>query len=212
MTSDTFRLDTAPLSRREIDDAALVAVRGFFTDPFFVYMSPKGKLRNRGLFYFFRTMLRHLGPNGKIVTVRNAGNHIVGVAAWIAPGGYPQPIATQLAAIPGSFRALYRRPKALLDGNRYLTEVARAHPKEQHWYLYLLVTDPEMQHRGVGRMLLEERLSIIDCDHVGSYLETQKEDNLAYYRRFGFELVNSLSPVAGGPTIFTLWRPVSTPI
>ena len=205
-----LRLDTTPLSKGELNDAAHVAVRGFYTDPFFRFLSPNGRQRSRGLFFFFRTALRHLGPKGEIVTVRNADNHIVGVAAWMAPGGYPQPVATQLAAIPGSFRALYRRPKALLLGNRYLAAVARAHPKEPHWYLYLLVADPEMQRRGVGKMLLDYRVAQIDADGLGSYLETQKEENLAYYGRFGFELVKPLTPVEGGPPIYTLWRPAKS--
>lgn len=190
-----------------MDEAALVAVRGFYTDPFFVYMSPKGRMRNRGLFYFFRTAMKHLGPKGEIWTVRDSRNQIVGISAWIAPGGYPQPVATQLASIPGSFRALYRRPKSLIDGNKYLTAVAKAHPKDPHWYLYLLVADPEMQRRGVGSMLLNARLPQMDAEGVGGYLETQKQDNIAYYRRFGYELVKPLSPVEGGPPIFTLWRP-----
>ena len=208
MTNE-LRIDTSPLSRSEIDEAALVAVRGFYTDPFFHFLAPTGRNRNRGLFFFFRTALRHLGPKGEITTVRNSANHIVGVSAWLAPGGYPQPIRTQLASMPGSFRALYRRPQALVDGNKYLTAVAKAHPKEPHWYLYLLVADPETQRRGVGTMLMNARMAQIDTQGVGGYLETQKQDNLAYYRRFGFELVKPLSPVNGGPPIYTLWRPAT---
>lgn len=207
MPNSDLRLDKSQLTREEINEAAHVAVRGFFTDPFFIFLSPKVRRRNHGLFFFFRTALRHLGPLGEIVTVRNGLNQIVGVAAWLSPGGYPQPVATQLAAIPGSFRALYRRPQALVDGNKYLTAVAKAHPKEPHWYLYLLVVDPEIQRRGVGSMLLENQLDQINTDGVGSYVETQKDDNLAYYRRFGYELVTSLTPVQQGPPIHTLWRP-----
>ena len=32
-------------------------------------------------------------------------------------------------------------------------------------------------------------------------LETQKEDNLSYYRRFGFEVVDRLRPVSDGPPL-----------
>src|SRR5665811_139833 len=154
-----------------------------------------------------RSVLRHLGPRGEIVTVRTAQGRIVGVSAWMPPGGYPQPVGTQLAAIPGTVRALYRRPRALLDGNKYLVAVTHAHPKEAHWYLYLLVADPEMQRRGVGAMMVKDRLGQIDVEGVGSYLETQKQDNLAYYRRYGYELMKLLTPVVGGPPIYTLWRP-----
>jgi GNAT superfamily N-acetyltransferase len=206
MAINELRLDRNPLSREELNEAAMVAVRGFYTDPFFIFLSPKSRTRDRGLFLFFRTALKYLGPGGVIVTVRDEDNRIVGVSAWIKPGGYPQPLGTQIAGMPGSFRALYRRPRALVDGTAYLNAVAKAHPKAPHWYLYLLVADPEMQRRGVGAMLLNDRLAQIDAEGVGGYLETQKEDNLAYYRRFGYELVTPLQPVAAGPPIYTLWR------
>jgi GNAT superfamily N-acetyltransferase len=206
VSNPALRLDDRALSRDEMNEAAMVAVRGFYTDPFFIFLSPKARTRDRGLFLFFRTALVHLGPGGKIVTVRDEDERIVGVSAWLAPGGYPQPLVTQIAGMPGSFRALYRRPRALIDGTSYLNAVAKAHPKVPHWYLYLLVADPEMQRRGVGAMLMNDRLGHIDTDGVGAYLETQKEDNIAYYRRFGYELVSALTPVQGGPSIFTLWR------
>jgi hypothetical protein len=37
---------------------------------------------------------------------------------------------------------------------------------------------------------------------VATYLETQKESNLAYYRRFGFEVVDKFSVDSSPP----LWR------
>jgi ribosomal protein S18 acetylase RimI-like enzyme len=209
MSSEEFRLDRTPLSRTELDEACLVAVRGFYTDPFFRYLAPRPTLRSRGLFYFFRTAVRHVGPGGVVTTVRNADNVIVGVSVWIQPGGYPQSIPTQLASIPGTIRALYRRPAALAAGGKYLEAIAKAHPKEPHWYLYLLVADPETQRRGIGAMLLNDKLGQIDSDHVGSYLETQKTDNIAYYRRFGFDLVKEVAPVTDGPPVYTMWRPPS---
>jgi GNAT superfamily N-acetyltransferase len=207
MDASELHLDHSRLSGDRLDEAALVALRAFYTDPFFVHLAPRPRQRNRGLFLFFRTAMAHLGPQGKIVTVRDGAERIVGVSAWIAPGGYPQPIATQLASVPGSLRALYRRPRSMIDGQSYLTAIAKAHPKEPHWYLYILAADPEAQRRGVGSMLLGDRIPEIDAAGVASYLETQKLDNIAYYRRFGYESTATLSPVAGGPPVYTMWRP-----
>ncbi len=55
-------------------------------------------------------------------------------------------------------------------------------------------------------MLTEQGLGWADEEGVGSYLETQKEDNIPYYRRFGYELRETLRPVEGGPPLFTMWR------
>jgi ribosomal protein S18 acetylase RimI-like enzyme len=209
MSSEEYRLDHTPLARLALDEACQVAVRGFYTDPFFRYLAPSPQLRARGLFLFFRTAVRHVGPGGVVTTVRDANNVIVGLSVWMKPGGYPQPIATQLASIPGTFRALYRRPAALVAGGKYLDAIAKSHPKEPHWYLYLLVADPEMQRRGIGALLLHDKLGQVDEEHVGGYLETRKTDNIAYYRRFGFDLVKTVAPVTDGPPIYTMWRPPS---
>jgi ribosomal protein S18 acetylase RimI-like enzyme len=183
-----------------------VANRAFFNDPFFRFLSPGDRLRARGLRIFFRANIAHLGEGGRIVTVRSDDDVILGMAAWLPTNRYPQSIGTQLAQVPGTLRALYRRPRALIDGNKYLATLAKSHPKEPHWYLYLLVADPSIQRSGVGTMLMHDGLARVDEEGVGSYLETQNEDNLAYYRRFGYELRETLQPVKEGPPLYTMWR------
>ena len=39
-----------------------------------------------------------------------------------------------------------------------------------------------------------------------AWLETQKEENLAYYARFGFAVVHEHHPVADGPSMWSLSR------
>ncbi len=207
MAPSEISFDDRDLSKRELADAAVVACRAFFTDPFFVFLSPDPVLRNQGLVTFFHTMLKHLGDNSRITTARDAKDKIMGVAAWLPPGAYPQSIGTQFAQVPGTLRALYRRPRALKDGTAFLNAMAKAHPKDPHSYLFLLVADPEVQRQGVGSLLLTEGLERADLEAVPAYLETQKEDNLPYYRRFGFEVVNDLRPVAGGPQLWAMQRP-----
>jgi len=53
---------------------------------------------------------------------------------------------------------------------------------------------------------MELGVTNMDEEGVGGYLETQNEDNLAYYRRFGYELRETLRPVKDGPPLFTMWR------
>jgi ribosomal protein S18 acetylase RimI-like enzyme len=206
VTNANIHLNFEPLTKDEYFEAAVVATRGFYTDPFFVFLSHKAELRNRGLVHFFHGALKHMGKDGRIVTVRDETNRIVGVSAWLPTGAYPTPVRSQLAQIPSSFRALFRSRRALLLGNKYIAAIAKAHPKEPHWYLLLLVADPEMQRHGVGRMLMDNAIPQIDEEGVASYLETQKEANIAYYRRYGYELHATLRPVKNGPPLFTMRR------
>jgi ribosomal protein S18 acetylase RimI-like enzyme len=201
-----LRLDERILMKREFTSASLVANRAFFNDPFFRFLSPNDRLRERGLTLFFRANLAHAGERARLITVRDGDDTIIGLSLWLPTNDYPQTIATQLSQVPGTLRALYRRPRALVDGSKYLAAIAQSHPKELHWYLYLLVADPALQRRGVGTKLMEHGLAAIDAEGVGGYLETQNEDNLGYYRRFGYELRETLRPVKEGPPLFTMWR------
>jgi GNAT superfamily N-acetyltransferase len=113
---------------------------------------------------------------------------------------------TQLAQLPATLRAFYRRPRTMADGFAYVKASAIAHPKEPHWYLWLLMTDPSWQRRGVGTALMSEGLARVDEEGVASSLETQNVANLAYYARFGYELRTTLRPTPAGPPLFSLWR------
>ncbi len=62
------------------------------------------------------------------------------------------------------------------------------HPVEPHWYLSLLGVDPSHQGHGVGLGLLEYWLAAVEGDHLPSYLETDREENVAFYQRVGFEV------------------------
>jgi len=188
--------------------AAIVALssRAFFDDPFFMYMLPDDALRRSRLPIFFRSVFTHMGTYGRIVTVRDDADTAVGVAAWLTTGGYPLPVGLQLRQMPSAFRAFYRRPNLLLAGNRYVAALARAHRKDPHWYLMVLCCDPPFQRSGIGTMLLEHALADVDAEGVGSHLETPRDDNVAYYRRFGYELTETLTPVDGGPPYYAMWR------
>jgi len=201
-----LQLNEQVLSKGELSNATQMAKRAFFTDPFFHFLSPNDRLRDRGLTIFFRANLAHLGEGSRIVTVRDGNDTIQGLAAWLPTGCYPQSVGTQLAQVPGTLRALYRRPRSLLDGNKYLIALAKSHPKEAHWYLYLLAVEPSTQRGGAGTMLMEHGLAHADEEGAGGYLETQNEANLAYYRRFGYELRETLRPVKNGPPLYTMWR------
>jgi ribosomal protein S18 acetylase RimI-like enzyme len=201
-----LKIDERALIGKEMSTAKAVASRAFFDDPFFRYMLPNDAMRRSRLPVFFQSVFSHMGPRGRIVTVRNDAGDILGVAAWQTTGGYPPSIKLQLSQIPSSLRAFYRRPRTLMIGNRFVAALARAHRKDPQWYLMVLCADPSVQRSGVGTMLLDHGLAMVDAEGVGSHLETPRLDNVAYYRRFGYELVETLTPVENGPSFYAMWR------
>jgi GNAT superfamily N-acetyltransferase len=88
-----------------------------------------------------------------------------------------------------------------------LVRIERAHPREPHWYLAVLGTDPRRQHRGVGSALLAPILARCDADRVPAYLESSKRTNVPFYERHGFRVVGELA-IQGGPVIWRMLRAV----
>jgi ribosomal protein S18 acetylase RimI-like enzyme len=199
-------IDERPLVGAGLSEVVELSSRAFFDDPFFTYLLPDDAMRRSRLPYFFRAVYTHMGDHGRIVTVRDENDVALGVAAWLTTGGYPLPMRVQLSQVPSSLRAFYRRPRSLLAGNKYMASLVRAHRKDPQWYLMVLCADPTAQRSGVGTMLLEHAFAQVDVEGVGSHLETPRLDNVAYYQRFGYELIETLTPVEGAPPYYTMWR------
>lgn len=199
-------LDERPLVGAALSEVVALSGRAFFDDPFFTFMLPDDAMRRSRLPYFFRALYTHMGEHGRLVTVRDEADTPLGVAAWLTTGGYPLSVRLQLSQVPSSLRAFYRRPRAMLDGNRYMVALVGAHRKDPQWYLMVLCADPSVQRSGVGTMLMEHALAQVDAEGVGSHLETPRLDNVAYYRRFGYDLIETLTPVKDAPPYYTMWR------
>jgi GNAT superfamily N-acetyltransferase len=184
-----------------------MAVRAFGDDPFFRFIMPDDAMRRRGLYLVHRSVMAHAGRGAHLRTVRGDNDQILGVALWLPTGRYPQSVLTQLSQVSGTLRAFLIRPETMRRGYAYVKASVKTHPKDPHWYLQLLMTEPADQRHGVGTALMNDALPRIDAEGVGSSLETQNADNIAYYARFGYELRNTLQPIAEGPALYSLWRP-----
>lgn len=66
------------------------------------------------------------------------------------------------------------------------------HPKEPIAYLWFLGVNPQLQGRGVGSALIQEVIKEYDRKKRPVYLETSMEKNLPFYRKFGFEIFQTL--------------------
>jgi ribosomal protein S18 acetylase RimI-like enzyme len=206
MAPDPFTYSSLTLDRHTLDEAAVLGARSFYDDPFFVHLSSEPMLRARGLALYWRSHLAALGRAAVATGARDAAGTLVGICVWQRPGTYPLPVGAQATEMVGALRALIPRPPAVLKGLRYTLAMEKARPREEHWYLCLLAADPMAWRRGIGTALLEPGLETVDADGLPCYLETQKEDNIAYYRRFGFDETERLTPSPGGPPLFTMTR------
>ena len=188
-----------------LEQAVDVAVGAFGEDPFFSYLFDDPARRHVAVARLHRAVLVHLAQIG-IVRTAYLDDRVVGVALWVPPGKWPYPMSVQLRQAAGAMRAFLPNLGSLPRAGRILRSVELAHPKRPQWYLQLLMVDPTVQRQGIGGILQASTLELCDAEGLPAWLETQKQDNLAYYARFGFEVAKEHRPVPDGPPMWSLSR------
>jgi len=124
-----------------------------------------------------------------------------GAALW-RPHDMRLGVFEELSFMAGMLRLLGRRTSEV---GRGFAPVEARHPRDPHVYLPLLGTDPEHQGSGVGSTLLAPVLRMCDARGLPAYLESSKEDNIPFYRRHGFELLEPIR-IPSGPTVWPMKR------
>jgi predicted N-acetyltransferase YhbS len=72
---------------------------------------------------------------------------------------------------------------------------------EPHWHLGPVAVDSHLQRKGIGSALMVEYCTRLDGANAVGYLETDKPENVKFYRRFGFQTIAE-APVLNIPSWF----------
>ena len=192
-----------PAVAADVKPLAAVMARAFYDDPPFMWMLPDPATRLERERRFFATLTRDEALAHGGVDVALLGTEIAAAAIWRPPG--PE-AAVQLRTLLGLVRALGRRMGAAAALSKAL---ARAHPREPHWYLFAIGVDPARQGTGLASALLRSRLE--QCDRAGlpAYLEASKPTSVPLYQHFGFEPAGIPDLPAGAPPLTAMWRPAA---
>lgn len=189
----------------QIRVTAEVLARAFDDSPIMRYLLPRDRARTIGMRAFFIAGLVDAHQHGEAwLAVEDAT--VVGAAVWLPPGAYPPSAGRQARQMLHLLAVAPVAPLALRRSLRYLRVVEAEHPKATHWYLATLGVEPTCQGRGYGRRLLDAVLARTDDAGLPTYLETDKESNLAFYARMRFAEMDRLEPESGGPPTWTMWR------
>jgi len=186
-------LAVGPLADAERDVAAFVLARAFRDNPLNVQViGPDPERRLRANLHGVRALLPVALAHGLVLAARGRGVP-QGVLVATAPFGWPLPAPSLGAALR---RALGQGPRVAWRWGLVFAALARVHPQGPHGYLATLGVDPEAQARGVGTALLARWLARVDADGVPAWLETDRERNVGFYRRQGFEVALQTSVLA----------------
>ncbi len=190
------------------DRSAVVAglARAFYDDPLFEHFVSDPISQSKALLAFMGAGVADAARFGEI-WVAHTGGKVACAAVWLPPGAYPRTIRRDLMTNLRGAPTFVRSGRHLPGAVRLLTAVDKAHHElhEPHYYLAILGTDPLFQRIGAGSAALAPVLERCDREGLAAYLETQKEENLSYYARHAFELVQKID-IDGAPPIWTMLR------
>jgi GNAT superfamily N-acetyltransferase len=181
--------------------------RAFYDDPLFGFFLPNHVRQSRALLAFMGANLKDARTFDETWVARREGK-VASAAVWLPPGTYPRSARREMATLLRTTPTFVAAGRRVLASLRLLAALDRAHHHTvdgPHWYLEILGSDPSFQRTGAGSAALEPVLSRCDTEGLPAYLETQKRENIAYYARHKFELVQQID-VRGVPPLWTLLR------
>lgn len=190
-----------PIGNSSLPGAADAIAEGFADNEIWAWMVPHEPTLLRGLRRYYRqTLHRIFLPMGASWTTADRMGGII----WVPPERWRFDKREQRAELRGLLPWLIG---GIPRGQRIERLMHDHHPHEPHWYLNTLSIHPDRQRQGYGSALIAPGLERADADGLPCYLETQRESNIPFYARFGFELREEIS-LPESPPLWTMWRPV----
>jgi ribosomal protein S18 acetylase RimI-like enzyme len=201
------RLQAASAPRRatlaDADRLAQLLTAAFLNDPIMDWVARPGPKRAAGLMALFsRLLCKRAIPAGHVWMSGDAS----ACAVWLPPGAAastPVSALQQLKLLPFYVKVCgfgrLKRGAAIADA------MERAHPHEDHFYLFFMAVDPPLQGRGLGASILAATLAQIDATGMPAYLENSNPRNTRLYERAGFVARSGISP-EGAPPLIPMWR------
>lgn len=202
--------DVVQLQNSQVSDAGLIAAQAFENDPVFTYIiSDDREFRLQSLTWLMNRVITYSTQYNHVYTTPD----LEGIAAWLPPGKISSnPLQLlkmawdlQLYALPTKIR--WSRLGRCLT---LLSAVEQAHQQDMgdspHWYLGLMIVNPECQGRGVGSRLLQPILQRASNEGLVCYLDTFTEQAVRFYQKNGFEIVQVQKIASDAPPFWTMKR------
>jgi GNAT superfamily N-acetyltransferase len=154
--------------------------------------------RRRSLERFYAPVLRGLSGRGQILGgFRDA--EMIAVCAFAPPGHCQATLAEKVRILPSV--VLSNQIGSVGRIVQWVGAWSRRDPSQPHWHLGPVAVEPAVQGQGVGRALMADFCTRMDQCAGRAYLETDRRENIHFYRRFGFSVVAE-AQVLGVPNWF----------
>jgi ribosomal protein S18 acetylase RimI-like enzyme len=193
-------LTLCELQRADLEQAVQVLGRSMCDNPANIraFGILDAERRCWALTRFFRPVLRGLYQRGLIYGAYRDGA-LVGVCGMARPGFCQPALLEKLSVVPS---VVFGNPlDTTLRVLDWVGEWARRDPASLHWHLGPVAVDPCVQGQGIGSAMLTAFCAHMDAYSAFSYLETDRSENVRFYKTFGFVVVAEAA-VMGVPNWF----------
>jgi ribosomal protein S18 acetylase RimI-like enzyme len=190
-------IDVRPIQQEDLPALSVSLARAFIDDPVSEYLFPDRRTKRLERYFRFQIRTTFL-PRGETWTTPD----LRAASLWLPPRAAPPTMSEAVSQLPVLAILGRRAPRAL----RLVQLLESHHPRVPHFYLATIGTDPDLQGKGYGSALIRIVLSKCDAEAMGSYLESSKEENLSFYHRHGFEVVEQVVIPRTDVKLWLMWR------
>lgn len=127
----------------------------------------------------------------------------VGICGLVEPGRCQPTTSQRLKMLPGLFRLGMGNARRV---GTWLGAWSKQDPATAHWHVGPVAVAADLQGKGIGSRLMAEAMTIVDASGQMAWLETDKNINVTFYERLGFQVAATES-VVGNTNWFMARQP-----
>ena len=176
------------ITKSEAINVSKMYERAFFNWSLAVALEPNDEIRRTKAHYFYVVSIRHLIKYGEAYA---PSPKMEGAAIWVHSDFYK--MSTWQMIKNGGLKTLYHLGvKKMMKGAKaieFAENLTSEIMEEPHYHLVWLGVEPELQRKGIGTELMNAMLKKFSEEKMKCFLDTQDEENIDYYERFGFKLI-----------------------
>ena len=181
------------LQKKDIPKVGAVLADAFQHDPVWNKVFEGESKIDQKFCAFFETPIRYCSKYGEVYAVTE---NLEGIAAWV-PGDLADMTIWRVirsGAIISGMKMGVKLGKKMKPISRQLKEDRKENMKGKLFvYLLIIGVASQFQGQGFGGKLLRALIEKSERIGIPLYLETETEDNVKMYERFGFKLVKQIT-------------------
>jgi len=181
------------LQKKDIPKVGAVLADAFQHDPVWKKVFEGESKIDQKFCAFFETPIRYCLKYGEVYTI---SENLEGIAAWV-PGDLADMTVWRLirsGAIRSGMKMGAKLAKKMKPVFKQLQKDRKENMKGKLFiYLLIIGVASKFQGQGFGGKLLRALIEKSERVGIALYLETEAEDNVKMYERFGFKLVKQIT-------------------